>query len=92
MTNSIIQQKSSDLIYSLSIEQVNEVQSTFIDLELINLTSKQPKIEINRYLRNKKRNSKGKVKKVYIMMLSGDNLLEGIESHSKDIISHKQKR
>lgn len=78
------------LVYSLNKTQLKLLEDTFIELEFINSMSKDPKKNIRRELKHRRQNSKGKLRKIYVLMLNGDNLVEGINAYSDDIVSHKQ--
>jgi len=84
--------KSQKLIYSMTPTEVTEVQETFVELDLIKQLSKNPDTEINRLLKDKKKKAKGKVKKIYQMMRKGNNLMEGIDNHSTELVSAKSKK
>ena len=76
------------LIYKLNKEEILKFQDVFFRLELIASLSKNPKRDIRRKLKQERQNSKGKLRKLYIIMLNGDNLIEGIHTHSDDLIKH----
>lgn len=78
-----------ELIYKLSSDEIKDMNDTFIELGLIDSTSKNPERDFRRCLKHKRQNSKGKLRKLYAMMLNGDHLKDGIDTFSKYIIKSK---
>jgi len=78
-----------ELIYKLTPIQIKEFNDTFIELSLIDSTSKNSKQDVRRHLKHKRQNAKGKLRKLYVVMLNGKHLEDGLDIFSKDIAQSK---
>lgn len=74
------------LVFALNAEEVIYIQEAFYELFFILTLSNNPKQRMKHYITKKKNNNKGNVKKVFRLMLSGEDLEGGIVSNVDDCL------